>query len=551
MPRRRAWSFCSDAPVWDVLAFGLICGAAILIAATFRDYGITWDEPQQNEYGKLVLRWYTSLFADASANGYVNLYYYGGLFDLLAACANLVSPLGEYETRHLLNAMVGLFGIAGCWRLARTLAGPRAGFLAALLLLLTPSWYGHMFNNPKDVPFAAFFVWSLALMSEAVKACPGSRDQRRLALGLGVFAGMTLAVRVGGAVLFVYLFALVGWKLLMLGLRSRSFHIVLAAFARELRHVLIPACVVAYAVMLAFWPYAQVAPVAHPIEALRWLADVPDPIPVEFEGRLLVSTALPPAYLPIMLAIKLPELVLVLLVGAGALALWRLRQASRIESLDGILLALAILFPPLFIILNGSAEFDGIRHVLFLLPPICCAAAIALDGMMSRIERMPTLLRAGIATAAAGYATLHVAYLVQLHPDESIYYNRLAGGTTGAAGRFDLDYWGNSLREDVIWLVSELKRTEGAAFAKSSFRISVCGPDWAVAPLLPANMTVTDNVESADFVLSLNRRGWLPCATGSVIHRVERVGAVLSRVIDRRSLRRPARTVAPRLQGPG
>ena len=59
------------------------------------------------------------------------------------------------------------------------------------------------------------------------------------------------------------------------------------------------------------------------------------------------------------------------------------------------------------------------------------------------------------------------------------------------------------------------------------------------------------DVERADFVLSLNRRGWLPCATGSVIHRVERVGAVLSRVIDRRSLRRPARTVAPRLQGPG
>ena len=72
-----------------------------------------------------------------------------------AAFLNKVSPFGNYETRHLLNGLVGVVGIVGTWKLGRVLGGPRAGFLAALFLALTPNYYGQMFNNPKDIPFAA------------------------------------------------------------------------------------------------------------------------------------------------------------------------------------------------------------------------------------------------------------------------------------------------------------------------------------------------------------------------------------------------------------
>ena len=46
------------------------------------------------------------------------------------------------------------FGLLGSWKLGRLLGGPAAGFTALTLLVLTPVWYGHMFNNPKDMPFA-------------------------------------------------------------------------------------------------------------------------------------------------------------------------------------------------------------------------------------------------------------------------------------------------------------------------------------------------------------------------------------------------------------
>ncbi len=132
--------------VWDRLALALFATAALLVLLTFRAYGVTWDEDCQNWYGNLVLTYYLWLLGAAHAPHwellyrYADLYNYGGLFDLTTAIANRFSPLGVFETRHLLNGLVGVFGLVGCWKLGRRLGGPRAGFAAALLLLLIPNY---------------------------------------------------------------------------------------------------------------------------------------------------------------------------------------------------------------------------------------------------------------------------------------------------------------------------------------------------------------------------------------------------------------------------
>src|SRR6202023_3275312 len=150
--------------IWDRAAGVALVAAAILVLFTFTDYGVTWDEDVHNWYGVLALDYYLSLFADQRALHWLNLYNYGAAFDMAAAALNRFSPLGIYETRHLLNGFVGLIGLVGCWRLGRVLGGPRAGFIALLFLLLTPNYYGQMFNNPKDIPFAVGGLWATYYM---------------------------------------------------------------------------------------------------------------------------------------------------------------------------------------------------------------------------------------------------------------------------------------------------------------------------------------------------------------------------------------------------
>src|SRR5439155_6834025 len=111
------------ASLWDRLAATALGVAAILVFSTFTDYGVTWDEDVHNWYGILALDYYLSLFADQRALHWLNLYNYGAAFDMAAALLNRFSSLGVYETRHLLNGLVGVLGLVGCWKLGRALGG--------------------------------------------------------------------------------------------------------------------------------------------------------------------------------------------------------------------------------------------------------------------------------------------------------------------------------------------------------------------------------------------------------------------------------------------
>src|SRR4029450_12810189 len=188
-----------DARRLSQLVLGVL---ALLILDTFADYGVSWDERVQNTYGLRLLSYYLTAFQDQSAFYYINLRYYGGAFDLIAAALNTVSPFGEYATRHLLGGAVRLVGTIGAWRLARLLAGERAGFFVVALMALTPLIYGHSFINPKDVPFACAVMWSIYYSCRAIVEAP--YPKRGTAIGLGIALGFALGTRVVAVIALLY-----------------------------------------------------------------------------------------------------------------------------------------------------------------------------------------------------------------------------------------------------------------------------------------------------------------------------------------------------------
>src|ERR1700758_5469240 len=192
--RRSVERTCDDLAILVLAAVGLIA------SLTFRDYGLGWDDYTHAEYADLLLKMYGSGFKDTGALSFANLYMYGGGFDMAAALLHKVIPLELFETRRLLGAIVGVIGLAVTWRLGRRVGGPIAGLATLLLLALCPIFYGHMFMNPKDAPFAvAMMILMLGLVRLAEEyPQPSPRTVLIIGLGTGLSIGSPLLRRVAG-----------------------------------------------------------------------------------------------------------------------------------------------------------------------------------------------------------------------------------------------------------------------------------------------------------------------------------------------------------------
>jgi hypothetical protein len=542
-----------DEASWNRLSFAVIALGTALVLLTFRDYGVTWDEDAHNWYGNFVLDYYLSFFGDKTALHWRDLYNYGAIFDTVAAALNRVSPIGVYETRHLLNGLIGILGLIGCCKLTRAVAGARAGFIAALFLMLTPNYYGQMFNNPKDIPFAVGIVWATYYMVRLVPTLP--RPPLRLLAKLGTVIGMAMGVRIGGLLLVCYL----GLVLAMDGTwRAIVAHrtVVLADSAwTSLRRVLIPVMLVAYPVMLAFWPWAQTDPIENPLRALAFFSHQTFPFYTLFDGRFFPAADLPWTYLPTYIVVALPELVLVLLVCTPVVAAagWsRAGGLRREQAIVSFIIGIGIVFPVAYAIAIKAVLFDGMRHFIFVLPLVTTGAAASADRGLVWLARFR--YRRPIWVALALYGFVHVSVMVMLHPDQYVYYNAFVGGVEGAQAKFKLDYWANSYAEAVQGLEDYLRAEYGADFEEREFTVAVCGPPVSANYYFPANFRFVRERARADFFIAFTKDNCDRSLPGRQVYRVERMGALLSVVLDRRDLlaerQRLPLQQAPLLAGP-
>ena len=126
MPISSPWGRSTE-PIADGLAVAVLVVIAVIAALTFRDYGLGWDDYTHSQYGALLLDLFGSGFTDRQALSFVNLYAYGGGFDMAAALLAKILPFDLFETRRLAGAMAGLIGLAATWRLGRRVGGPVAG----------------------------------------------------------------------------------------------------------------------------------------------------------------------------------------------------------------------------------------------------------------------------------------------------------------------------------------------------------------------------------------------------------------------------------------
>jgi hypothetical protein len=302
-----------------------------------------------------------------------------------------------------------------------------------VLLTLAPRFLGDAANNAKDVPFAALTVVALYHLAavEARRPYLGWRSLSWFALA----AAMALDVRAGGLLLVVYLAVVLAVAVV----RSRD------TSPGALSSAALRWALAALAVLLLgtlFWPWAFERPLVGPLTALTRFSAFFWNGSVLFAGQMIRAKALPWEYVPTWLAITTPP---VLLVGA-ALSWARLRRRGDLWAVVGLWCATA--FPVVFVIVRHSTLYNGIRHLLFVVPTL---AVLAAAGWTAALARTHGWTRNVVTVALVLGLAEPAVFCLRNHPNEIVYFNSLVGGPRGAFGRFDLDYWGNCVLQEVQW----------------------------------------------------------------------------------------------------
>jgi len=461
-------------PIFLLLAVNILIGLLV-----FRDYGLSWDEPLFYDYGDALgyayspREWLSGNFDldrsfgasgdDHKTRGSAYLLLARGPVYLLEALS-----LDKASAWHLINFLFFQLGVYFLYRLAARWLSSPAALGTAALFAWQPLLWGHAFSNPKDPPFLVFFLASVCLGFEMVDKLSDeaiSNKQKFSSVIIpALFLGITTSIRVLGPLAGLLVLAYGIWK-----------------FGRKLTGFIAPFTfygIIAILSMLITWPFLWENSFARFIEVLGFMSDNPTQLSVLFGGQIYRAGELPRSYLPFMLATTLTEPVWPLFFFGLLVGYWKLFKENitlrasfgeaapadgwkslrssldltttrnSIVSLTLVLLGFVILVA--YVLIRRPSMYDGLRHFLFILPPIFIFTGFAFEFLMEHLQRIqlipPVWLYAGLIFVLL---LPGLSGLIQLHPYEYTYYNSFIGGTDQAFREYETDYWLTCYKEAV------------------------------------------------------------------------------------------------------
>ncbi len=400
----------------------------------FRDYGFTWDEPLFYKY------------ADALGYAYNPINWFSGHFDLnnsygpsasdhknrgpayLLLAREPVYFIENFHVHtddawHLVNFLTFLLGVYFLYKTCERFMRPWAAFAASALFAFQPLLWGHAFINPKDSPFLVFLTGAVYLgfrmVDQLVETESRSTFKTFLLILLpAFFIGIATSIRVLGpmAGLFVVIYFLT---------RHPTRRTILWMLLYTLLSIV---------VMIATWPYLWESPLRF-IQVFQFMSDNPTTLQVLFAGQSYRAYDLPLRYLPFYLVFTLTEPVWPLFFLGLAAAYLKLKNDFR-KLAQALLILAWFVIPLAYDLWRRPPNFDGMRHFLFMLPPLFIFAGFAFDFLFEKINK--TWVRAALILIMLAPG---VYGIIQLHPYEYAYYNSFVGGTRGVFRSYETDYW--------------------------------------------------------------------------------------------------------------
>lgn len=429
-----------------VILFGAYFMMGIL---TYKDYGISTDEPDERETTFTNIKYVMdTLGIDGleGANGDLENYdyrYYGIAMQVPPALVEWAKdfPGGAaiYHMRHLWTFMVCFLGYVCFYLMCREILKSRWLSLAGTAMIaFYPRFFAEQFYNIKDMIFVSMVMVSMYMTVRVIE----SKCSVFWTLLFAVVTALTTNVRIVGVIFPVLLLGYLWLTQLLNQCKQNT--------GEESHHVVRTSILVVvgyWAAYVASMPILWKNPIKGTLAVFTKFSDYDGwNGTIVFMGRIIGGDEIPWYYIPVWLLISLPVWYLVLLVLAAAVfAFAWIRKIKRKEKIQINILfhnkyvfwAFLIGFLPWFAtVLARSTLYNAWRHCYFILPPMVLIVLSALSRLRNNLRG--NLVRVGLPLAMVFCLTLQVCWIIKNHPYEMVYLNA-ASRKLGAD--FDRDYW--------------------------------------------------------------------------------------------------------------
>jgi hypothetical protein len=196
-----------------------------------------------------------------------------------------------------------------------------------------------------------------------------------------------------------------------------------------------------------------------------------------------------------------------------------------------LMLTLAATLPLAIAMVKRPALYNGIRHFIFVIPPMTVLAGVAFAKGMNwlkdnRVSWQPVALAIFIFGLM-----LPLAEMIRLHPYQYTHFNHIAGTVRGADDRFMLDYWGLAFKQASDSLHEQLAEKQEVPPRGRKWKVAVCGPQRPAQVALGPDFTIGWDSHAADFAMTL---GEFYCKglTAPLMVEIKRDDVVFARVYD-------------------
>lgn len=367
-----------------------------------------------------------------------------GAFSFMLADASrrlfsrVLKILDPVSARHIILPVLTSLFIIPMYYFVKKFFGAGVALVAVCALITFPDYFGHTFNNLKDIPLLIFF--SLSIFSFAEWKFSNKLKYFYLFF---VFLGLACSIK---------FYAFMVLPILFIWLKSIKFE---ETRTDIYKHVLFAALLAVFIVLLlyvpAVWGIENNYRIVHSIIGYFKFIST-------YRAKSVFS------FLPVAQVLyRTPVVMLFFAISGFVLALWKFKREKIY-----LLLFSWMMIPVLVPCLPGVANYDSLRQFIVFLVPFSIFSAAGIK-LVAELLELKFKLKKTLTIPVFSFILIFANTLgvILTHPCQTTFFNILAGGLRGAQEKMirdSFDYWLNSYRQAGRWLDKNAKPNSTAYY---------------------------------------------------------------------------------------